>query len=569
MSPSSRAQKPSPSAFVTLDRVAARTPDSLTLFDNLSLAFGPERTGLVGRNGVGKTTLLRLVAGLADPVAGTVTRTGTVAELPQSPTICPGETVAMALGVAGDLARIARITAGEGTVDDLAEVDWTLEARLAAALSEVGLEGLEVTRERATLSGGEQTRLSLAALRLNPPDLLLLDEPTNHLDREGRVAVARLVERWPGGVVVVSHDRGLLRRMDRIVELSSLGVTLYGGDYDRYAERKAVERAAADHDLAVAVREAARVARDSQRALEKKARRDKAGRAFAARRSEPKILLGAMAERAENSGARDTVLSARRLEAAEGALSAARERVERVRLLDIPLPASGLPVGRTALVLDRVRWDTPEGRPIVGPVSLRLTGPERLAITGTNGSGKTTLLKLICGERTPTSGRIERSVSTVTLDQDTALLRPDETLISAWSRLNPGGTMNDAHAALARFRFRNAEARRVVATLSGGERLRAALACVLTRVQPPQLLVLDEPTNHLDLDSLAAVEASLAAYDGALVVVSHDPDFLAAIGIQRSLDLDQPHPATSPSRRAALAEAAIVGVSEGRPNSQP
>ncbi|MDP3444245.1 MAG: ATP-binding cassette domain-containing protein, partial [Ignavibacteria bacterium] len=328
-----------------------------------------------------------------------------------------------------------------------------------------------------------------------------------------------------------------LRRMDRIVELSSLGVAIYGGDYDLYAGRKAAERAAAARELDVAERDAGRAARENQRALEKKARRDKAGRAFAARKSEPKILLGAMAERAENSGGRDNRLAERRAAEAEAALTEARARVERVRALSIPMPTTGLAAGRTVLTLDAAAWDAPDGRRIVGPVSLRLTGPARRAITGPTGAGKTTLLRLITGELPPTGGRVERPAPAAFLDQETALLRPDETLIEAWRRLNPETTSNEAHAALARFLFRNTAAQKRVATLSGGERLRAALACVMNGARPPQLLILDEPTNHLDLESIAAVEAALAAWDGALAVVSHDADFLSAIGIDRRIEL--------------------------------
>jgi ATPase subunit of ABC transporter with duplicated ATPase domains len=528
---------PSASALVTLDRVAARTPDGHTLFSDLSLAFGRERTGVVGRNGAGKSTLLRLIAGQTEPGDGAVVRAGRVGFLEQAVGQPVDATVADALGAADGLAILARVLAGEGAVDDLAEVDWTLEDRMATALAEVGLPALEPDRLIGSLSGGERTRLRLAALLLDQPDLLVLDEPTNHLDGEGRAIVAGVLERWKGGAVVVSHDRDLLRRMDRIVELSSLGAAIHGGGYDLYAERKAVERAAAERGLEVAERDAGRIAREGQRAVEKKARRDKAGRAFAARKSEPKILLGAMAERAENSGARENRLAERRGAAAEAAVTEARERVERIRTLAIPLPTTGLAVGRTVLALDEAAWDAPDGRRIVGPVSLKLTGPERVAITGGNGAGKTTLLRLMTGDLEPVAGRVERPARAALLDQETALLRPDETLIEAYRRLNPEATPNAAQAALARFLFRNAAAQRRVGSLSGGERLRAGLACVMTGARPPQLLILDEPTNHLDLDSIAAVEAALAAWDGALVVVSHDADFLAAVGVGRTLAL--------------------------------
>jgi ATPase subunit of ABC transporter with duplicated ATPase domains len=521
---------------VTLDRVAARTPDGRTLFSDLSLALGRERIGLVGRNGSGKTTLLRLIAGLSRPVEGSVARDGGVAWLEQRAEPAPGETAAETLGVAGPLEVITRVVARERESGDFDAADWTLESRIADVLAEVGLPGLDLSRPTASLSGGEQTRLRLATLLLDPPDLLLLDEPTNHLDPEGRARIAEVLGRWPGGVVTVSHDRALLRRMDRIIELSDLGVATYGGGYDLYAERKAAERASAERDLGLAEREAHRVAREGQKALERKARRDRAGRAFGLKGSEPKIVLGAMAERAENSGAREAHLAERRAEAAQADLAAARSRVERVRTLDIPMPPTGLAAGRTVLSLDQVRWDAPDGRRIVGPLSLKITGPERVAIRGANGAGKSTVLKLAAGLLDPTQGRIERPARAALLDQEAAVLRPDESLLEAYLRINPGASPNEAHAALARFLFRNVAANKAVSALSGGERLRAALACVTGGDRPAQLLLLDEPTNHLDLDSIAAVEAALSGYDGALLVVSHDTDFLEAIGIERSLE---------------------------------
>jgi len=535
--PISPSRSASPSAFATLDKVVARTPDGVSLFDNLSLTFGPERTGVVGRSGAGKSTLLRLISGASAPAEGVVGRAGSVGVLDQRYDPAPHETAAQTLGVAEELAVIGRVLAGSGTADDLSEADWTLEARLGEALIAVGLSGAALDRPTASLSGGEQTRLRLAGLMLAQPDLILLDEPTNHLDVEARVLVAEMIGRWDGGAVVVSHDRNLLRRMDRILEVSGLGVAIYGGGYDLYVARKAAEREAAERGLVEAERHVARAGAEAQRRNETKAKRDAAGRRKAAKGDLPKILLGARAERAENSGGRDRLLTARQAEEAQQALAAAQARVERTRALAIPMPATGLAAGRTVLTLDQASWTTPEGRTVVGPIDLRLVGPERVAVTGANGAGKTTLLRLIAGDLQPTDGSVERPVKAVLLDQEAAILRPEETLVEAWRRLNPQGALNDAQAALARFLFRNTAAQRRVGDLSGGERLRAALACVMTGATPPQFLVLDEPTNHLDLDAIAAVEEALNAYDGALIVVSHDVDFLAALKITRTVKL--------------------------------
>lgn len=525
---------------MTLDAVAARTPDGRTLFENLNLAVGRERLGLVGRNGVGKTTLLDLIAGERAPCEGVVSRAVSVARLKQEPSVTPGASVAERLGVAAPRAVLDRILTGRGGEADLAEADWTLDERLEAALSDVGLAGLDLDGAAERLSGGERTRLGLAALSLAAPDLVLLDEPTNHLDAEGRALAADWLARWPGGAVVVSHDRDLLRRMDRIVELSSLGVAAYGGGYDLYAERKAQERAAAAQGLAAAERDLARVERDGRKARERQARRDAAGRRFAASGSLPRIALGLRADRAEDTAGRGRALAEARREMARDTLAAARERVERVRRMTLPMPPTGLAEGRLVMRLEAATVQA-GGRVLAGPLDLVLTGPERLAVIGPNGSGKTSLLKLMAGIVDPASGRVERPVPGVLLDQHAALLRPEETLVGAYARLNPGATPNMAQAALARFLFRNAEAHRTVRSLSGGERLRAALACVMAGARPPQLLLLDEPTNHLDLEALEAVESALSAYDGALVVVSHDRDFLHAIRVTRELQPDPPH----------------------------
>jgi ATPase subunit of ABC transporter with duplicated ATPase domains len=526
-----------PAPFVTLDGLSYVTPDGKSLFDNLTLAFGAERTGLVGRNGVGKSSLIRLILGELAPAAGGVSVRGRVGVLRQALIPPEGASVADLLGVAEVLARLRRIEAGEGDEHDLAEADWTLEARLDTALADVELAGLPLERPAASLSGGQVTRATLAGLIAAEPDLLILDEPTNNLDAAARGLVAEVLGRWRGGAIVVSHDRALLRRMDRMIELSGLGAQVFGGNYDLYVELKAEAEAAAARGLADAEKAAARVAREVQVAAERKARKDAAGKRARARNDAPKILLDAQAERAQASGGRERRLAERLKADAAEALASAESGVERVRRLAFELPSSGLAVGKTVLVMEDVSFAWPGHPPLIAGRSLRIVGPERVAVSGPNGSGKTTVVRLAAGELAPTAGRIARGAATAFLDQQTALLGDDKSLVAAFRRLNPAASDNAARAALARFLFRNIAAEKPVRALSGGERLRAALACVLAGDRPPQLLILDEPTNHLDLDSIAAVEAALAGYDGALLVVSHDRDFLEAVGIGREVRL--------------------------------
>ncbi|HVN02753.1 MAG TPA: ABC-F family ATP-binding cassette domain-containing protein [Caulobacteraceae bacterium] len=524
-------------SLITFDSLSQTSPEGRLLFENLTLAFGRERTGLVGRNGVGKTTLLRLILGELAPAAGAVIVSGRIAVLRQQLAPPPGATLSDLLGVAEPLARLTRIEHGEGEGADFERADWTLPQRTQAALAEMELAGVPLERPAATLSGGEATRAALAALLIAEPDFILMDEPTNNLDSDGRAAVAAMLADWRGGALVVSHDRALLRRMDRIVELTSLGANVYGGNYDLYAARKAEEEAAVARDLDRAEQALARTERRVQAAKERKAKADAAGKRSRARRDMPKLWLDAQAERAESTSSGLSRIAERQRAEAERDLADAEARVERVRRLAFELPPSGLPDGRVALAFDDVGFAWPDGAPVLEGVSFRLVGPERLAVTGPNGAGKTTLIRLATGDLAPTHGQVGRGVPAVLLDQRAGMLHDDETLLENFRRLNPAADDNAAYAALARFVFRNVTALKPAAALSGGERLRAALACALMAVRPPQLIILDEPTNHLDLDSIAAVEAALLAYDGALVVVSHDRDFLAAIGVERELAL--------------------------------
>ncbi|HTN13960.1 MAG TPA: ATP-binding cassette domain-containing protein [Sphingomonadaceae bacterium] len=524
-------------AFLTFDRISAARPDGGLLFSDLTLSLGREAVGLVGRNGSGKSTLLAIAAGLAAPLAGEVARHGRAGFLRQiQPDAGP---VANALGVEAPLAAMARLEAGEGNAQDAALADWDLSARLDKSLADVGLAGLDLARDVAGLSGGERTRLAIAALLLDAPDMLLLDEPTNNLDREGRDAVLALLRGWQGGALVASHDRELLEAMDRIVALSPVAITIHGGGWSEFVEARDAARARAETELDRARRGQRQQVQAARKREEAQARRDRAGRARSERGGEPKILLGALKRRAEASAGALDSLAERQSEEVRLLVEEARSKVEVVTPLSIDLPPSGLASGRKLLSLRDVTLDI-GGRRILGPVSLEIAGPERVAVSGPNGSGKTSLLRIALGEVEPTSGEVFRADGAIAmLDQHAALIDPGASLIGAMMARHPGMTRQEAHAALARFAFRNREAERTAGTLSGGERLRAALALVCSGHQVPQLLVLDEPTNHLDLEAIEELERALAAYDGALLVVSHDPAFLSAIGIGRQIVLEE------------------------------
>ncbi len=529
---------------VAVDQLGFALPDGRRLFDDVTLAFADERTGIVGANGTGKSTLARIIAGELAPTTGRVTRHGRVGYLRQDAVPAREMTVAALLGIAAPLAALDRLLAGRGDAGDVECVGtpWDLRERASAMLARVGLGGRTLERALGRVSGGEGTRLALAALLLESPDLLVLDEPTNHLDAAARGALARVIEAWPPGLLVISHDRSMLGQMERIVELSSLGVRLYGGGFEEYRTQREVELAAAARDLGAAELTLKRTAREVQATRERKARQDARGRRSRDDGSQPKLVLNAKRDQSEVTSARLAAEGTRMLDDQRARLAAAKQRVEERATLSFALPPTGLRRNKRVLQASDLSFGyADDAASLVTGVDLTLVDQDRLALVGDNGSGKSTLLQLMAGVRQPTAGRLVLGIPVdriACLDQQVAWPLPDASPLENFLTYNPEATAGFARQALAAFLFRGDGALHPVASLSGGEALRGAMAARLHAPQPPLLLLLDEPTNHLDLDGVEAVERALREYDGTLVVVSHDATFLTAIGVTRLLRRD-------------------------------
>lgn len=527
-------------AFITFDHVALATPDGRPLFSNLTLSLGSERIGLVGRNGSGKSSLLTLVASGQTPADGKISVTGKVALLRQ---LSPDDAISVpdALGISEEWARLMRIEAGQGSAADFNLADWDLATRVDTLLTGLGLPTDIMGRTIGTLSGGERTRVALAELLVGAPDIILLDEPTNNLDDDGRAAISALLVNWKGGALIASHDRALLDRMDRIVELNPIGVRIHSGGWDSFAAARQADRLRKADALEQASRSVKSARREAQSALEKQARRDRAGKAEATKGSAPKILLGAQKRRAEATAGRLHASGAAEVDTAETQQRHAQAEVDILTPLRFSVPPTGLAANMMLLEARGVSL-TVGARHIFGPLDLIVRGPERIALTGANGSGKTSLLRLLLGIGAPTHGSITAAHHRMAmLDQHMSLLDTpqdtDDSLLATMQRLNPGMATQEAHAALAAAGFRARWGQRSCASLSGGERMRLALACLFAGANPPQMLLLDEPTNHLDMEATALLESALADYDGALICVSHDATFREAIGLTRAVHL--------------------------------
>jgi ATPase subunit of ABC transporter with duplicated ATPase domains len=538
---------------ISKDRGAAR------ILTDVDLTVGPEhRVGVVGPNGVGKSTLLQILAGIEAPDAGSVVVTppgSTIAYLAQEPEAHSTETLSELLarrtGVAGAAAELQAAGeglagAGPGSADRysvalerymaLGAPDF--EARSAGVLDDLGLPSRLLELPTASLSGGQRARSSLAALLLSRHDLLLLDEPTNDLDFEGLERLEGFLSRRRGGLVVVSHDRAFLERIvTTVVDIdeASHRVTTYGGGFAGFVEAKATARRHAEEAYQGYVTE-----RDRLRTRER-SQREWAVRGVSKERRNPKD--GDKAQR--DFRVNRTEKQASKVRITEKALA----RLEPVEKpweawdlhLDLTMARrSGDVVARlSGAVIRRGEWQ-------LGPLDLEVRWADRLAIVGPNGSGKTSLLAALLGQVALQSGALWTGPSVIVgeLGQERRRFSEgDSTLLAAFiAALGPTAPESEARSLLAKFGLGASHVLRVAASLSPGERTRAELALLVAR--GTNCLVLDEPTNHLDVPAIEQLEAALEAWEGTLLLVSHDRRLLETVRITEWVELGPPDDAT-------------------------
>ncbi|WP_405592620.1 ribosomal protection-like ABC-F family protein [Streptomyces sp. NBC_01190] len=528
-------------AFIVLSHLSFSWPDDTPVFHDLSFTVGGGRTGLVAPNGSGKSTLLKLIAGELRPAAGTASVQGTAGYLPQSLPLSGDLTVAEVLEIAPVIRALDAIESGDTGEEHFATIgdDWDIEERTRAQLDRLGLGDIPLDRRLRTLSGGQAVSLGLAAQLLKRPDVLLLDEPTNNLDLDARHRLYTVLEEWHGCLLLVSHDRALLDRMDRITELDRGEVRSYGGNFTAYQNAVRAARETAEKNIRTAEQEVKREKREMRQARERAARR--AGNAARNLNSAglPKIFAGTMKRNAQESAGRSNETHAARVGEAKARLDEAERSLRDEQRIVLELPDTQVPAGRTVFLGEGMRVGFGERDLFAGPgADLVVRGPERIALTGPNGAGKSSLLRVISGELEPRAGQVKRAAGRIAhLSQRLDLLDPDRGVAENLAAFAPALPEPERLNLLARFLFRGSRVHLPVGALSGGERLRATLACVLCAEPAPQLLLLDEPTNNLDLVSVGQLESALNAYRGAFVVVSHDERFLAEIKVERWLRL--------------------------------
>ncbi len=517
-------------------------PNQHPLFDHLNFSVEKqEKVSIVGNNGIGKSTLLKLMAGWLSPSEGCIISASQPYYVPQYTGIL-GKSVAEVMHVSDKLSALDAIVKGSVSQQDydiLAD-DWEIESKCMAALSYWQLSHVTPGMAVDDLSGGEKTKVFLAGLLIHMPDIILMDEPTNHLDKAGRDLLYQYIRQSKSTMVIVSHDITLLDQLQTTYELSGHGIRLYGGNFSFYKEQKEIElNALSDsiHEEEKALRLARKKAQEVKQRQEK---RSSQGEKKKAQSGMPRIMLNALGGAAENTAARLKDKHSEIIGSSQEKLAELRQQKEQLKELKINFDNTSLHSGKLLIEAQGINFAYPESDALWdAPLDFKLYSSDRIHLLGDNGSGKTTFVNLLTGVLTPTSGEIKRAeFSWIYLDQNYTQLDTDCTVEQLAEKYNTQPLEeHEVKIRLSRFLFPANTWGKNCRTLSGGEKMRLFLCCLMIGNQTPDLIVLDEPTNNLDISSLQILTQTIGNYKGSLLVISHDKHFVSEIGVTGELRL--------------------------------
>jgi len=528
---------------ISLSNISFVFPDGHPLFRDISVSFNNEVTGLTGSNGSGKSTLAKIAAGLILPSGGSVARPARIKYFEQEVFSSQEGTVASLLGIEAKFSAWLKIKEGNGEPGDFIELDdeWDIEERIGLALSRVGLSGLTGDTSAAILSGGETIRARLASLYLLDHDFIILDEPTNHLDASGRRAVYSFIEGVPRdkGVLIISHDRELLRRANRIVELSPAGIRSFGGNYDLYREVSDAERESAVRNFEERKRRLENDIASAKAAInDQTSRNNSAGKAN--RNSGiPAIMLGKMKSTGEKTLQKKVEAHRAKIARAQNEISEAEKKIVKEKKVTFDL-IQGQSHASVVLACSGVSIFAGDNRLWSQQLNLTVTRGERLRITGSNGSGKSTFCRAISGENIRTEGEwLVMPKKVIYLDQKISFIDRSKSIIQNIIDAETGVfNETETRIRLGRLGFHGDDCHKLAGSLSGGELIRAAVGVLVSLGEPPGLLILDEPTNNLDLKGIEMLQSAVGNYPGTLIIITHDDDFAEGCGITSTLDFD-------------------------------
>lgn len=516
--------------------------DKEPLFQNINLTVNKgEQVSLVGNNGSGKSTLLRIIEGGLKPVSGEVVCSSQPYYVPQHFGQYDQLTVMQALQVESKIKALLAIIAGDASIGNFTALDddWNIEERCLAALSFWGLQHIRLDQPMCTLSGGEKTKVFLSGLQIHSPEIILMDEPTNHLDTGSRNKLYGFIESSRATMLIVSHDRTLLNLLPYTCELDRSTISLYGGNYEFYKEQKEQALAALQNQLSEKEKELRLAKKIAREALERKNKSSSRGEKSAVKKGIPRIMMGAMKEGAENSTVKLKNVHDDKMSAISSSIADIQTALPNMRQMKTDFNSPDLHIGKILVTAKDVNFGYGESRLWQDPLNLQIKSGDRIRFSGNNGAGKTTLLKLLLGELEPTEGTITRAdFKYIYIDQEYSIVQPHLTVFEQLEQFNLfAKPEHELKMILSRFLFPVGTWDKSCSKLSGGEKMRLAICCLMVSNSTPDLFILDEPTNNLDIQSVSIITAAIKDYNGTVLLVSHDLYFVKEIKINRVVEL--------------------------------
>ncbi len=528
--------------MLSIQNVTYTHPDKELLFKDINLSVRKQdKAALIGNNGSGKSTLLKILAGKLKPSSGSVHRESIPYYIPQHFGQFNDLTVAQALQVENKLSALHQVLEGNGTDNSLAilEDDWTIEERCIDALSFWKINEPVLNRTLHDLSGGEKTKVLLAGIQIHDPDIILLDEPTNHLDSTSRELLYSFVKATDKTLIVISHDRVLLEMLSPMYELSKKGLNVYGGNYSFYKAQKSIEENALFQYVENRERALKAAKKIEREAIERKQRQNSRGKRKLEKENAPRIVRKTMRNKAEATTSNLKKTHSEKIDALSEELKQFREKMPELEKIKLDFKDSILHKGKMLATGKEINFSY-GGKPLWSePLYFRVASGDRVCIKGVNGSGKSTLLNIILGNLKPTEGELTRAdFRWIYMDQDYSMIDPALTVYEQVQKFNLEKLEeHEIKIRLNRFLFDKEFWRKSCGSLSGGEKMRVSLCCLMVCECAPDMFVLDEPTNNLDLENIGILASAVNNYSGTVMVVSHDISFLEEIGITEEITL--------------------------------
>lgn len=527
---------------IIISDVSYHYANQQTLFEHISLSVLPNRkVAIIGNNGTGKSTLLKLCAGELKPSVGTIQCSSQPYYIPQQFNISD-QKIAEILGVDEKIKALHAINNGSSDyiLYDLLEDDWDVESRCISALNFWGLTDIELTSSANSLSGGEKSKIALAGLLVHKPEIILFDEPTNHLDQNSREKLYDYIANSKATIAVVSHDITLLNLLSTTFELTEKGIKTYGGNYSFYKEQKEIEEQALTQQINSEETSLRLARKKAQEIRERQDKRTSQGEHSKQKGGISRIIMNARGSLAENSSAKLRDKHANIIDEKQQYLLELRKKQQINSKLKIDLDSTQLHYGKSLIELININFEYIETKPIwKAPLNIEIRSGERIHITGNNGAGKTTLIKILTGELLPTTGAIKKAdFSYIYLDQLYSKVNKNTTVLELAHEYNLDNLQeHEIRIKLNRALFPKETWNKNCQTLSGGERMRLYLCCLMISNHIPDIFILDEPTNNLDITSLSILTNTVKNYRGTILVISHDKYFVESIGITKNIDL--------------------------------